>query len=922
MNKISDLVTRFKDLSTIGFANLTSNAISALFWFYLASLLGTSHYGEVSYFISIASIASVISFVGAGNTIIIYTAKGEKIQAPIFFVTIIASVVASIVLFIMFFNFGVSLYIVGYTIFGLASSEILGRKLYKDYSKYLITQKILFVGFALGFYFLMGPSGVIVGFGLSFFPYAARIYKGFKESKLDLSSLKPRFGFMMNSYALDLSRTFSGNTDKLFVAPLLGFSLLGNYQLGIQFLSLLGMIPTIVYQYILPHDASGNPNKKLKKLTVLVSVILAVSGIFLAPKVLPIFFPKFTEAIRVIQIVSLAIIPLTINLMYISKFLGSTKSKIVLIGSGIYILVQISTILTLGKVYGINGVAGALVLASTAEALYLIIVNQYINRHSPPEPKEYDNLETKSENNSNSGLQGIVQNIPYIESIEKRSSFFSHNVIFSLIAIAVISIVLRLHFFPWGIPLTLDGYEYFRYAVDTNILGHLPTANTVSNNGWPILLSFFFKIFHFNNFMNYMNLQRFISIIISVVTIVPIYLLCRRFFDRTYAILGAAMFELEPHLIQNSLLGVTDSLFIFLITTSFVLFLRNKNSIPYLSFIVASIATMVRVEGFGIFLALSILFFVQRKIAGKNIAKYFIVLGIFVVLLLPITIVRIETLGSDALTSRLIGAASAVSTSDGTNTGVVHHILYALEMLVRFSFSASIPIFILFLPFGVYLAFKKKYREFTSMIIVIACMIPAAFYAYFSIALDNRFIFPLFPFFTILSILAIREFGQKFKVINSLSILIIFATIIASAGFLTINIHNDHEKEAYALSSYVANYTSGINPYPPESKYFTVSGITKTSFPTLSTSISEGPKQIPTEGFSSLEQYLEYGKNNGLTHLVIDNSKSRPVFLQEVFNHDENFPYLTKIFDSGDYKFKYHLKIYKIDYTKLQMLKQ
>ena len=196
----------------------------------------------------------------------------------------------------MFFNFGVSLYIVGYTIFGLASSEILGRKLYKDYSKYLITQKILFVGFALGFYFLMGPSGVIVGFGLSFFPYVTRIYKGFKESKLDLSSLKPRFGFMMNSYALDLSRTFSGNTDKLFVAPLLGFSLLGNYQLGIQFLSLLGMIPTIVYQYILPHDASGNPNKKLKKLTVIVSVILAVSGIFLAPKVLPLFFPKFTEA--------------------------------------------------------------------------------------------------------------------------------------------------------------------------------------------------------------------------------------------------------------------------------------------------------------------------------------------------------------------------------------------------------------------------------------------------------------------------------------------------------------------------------------------------------------------------------------------------------------------------------------------------
>ena len=120
----------------------------------------------------------------------------------------------------------------------------------------------------------------------------------------------------------------------------------------------------------------------------------------------------------------------------------------------------------------------------------------------------------------------------------------------------------------------------------------------------------------------------------------------------------------------------------------------------------------------------------------------------------------------------------------------------------------------------------------------------------------------------------------------------------------------------------MVNYTAGINSYPPESKYIFVSGIAKTNFPTLSTLIPEGPKQIPTDGFSSLEQYLEYGKNNGLTHLVVDNSKNRPVFLQEVFNHDENFPYLTKIFDSGDYKLKYHIKIYKIDYTKIQILKQ
>src|SRR3989304_6244168 len=99
---------------------------------------------------------------------------------------------------------------------------------------------------------------------------------------------------MMNSYVLDLSRTFSGQTDKLIVAPMLGFALLGNYQLGIQFFSLLILLPSIVFQYILPHDASGNPNRKLKKITILVSIFLAILGISLSPIVLPVLFPKFT----------------------------------------------------------------------------------------------------------------------------------------------------------------------------------------------------------------------------------------------------------------------------------------------------------------------------------------------------------------------------------------------------------------------------------------------------------------------------------------------------------------------------------------------------------------------------------------------------------------------------------------------------
>ena len=378
LDRIKKIVTRFKDLTTIGFANVISSAISGIFWFYIAALLGTEHYGEVSYFIAISVIASTISFLGAGNTIVVYTAKGEKIQPPVFLISSISGIITSIVLFFIFYNLGVSLYIIGYIIFGLATAEILGRKLYSSYSKYLITQKILMAGLAIAAYYTIGSQGVILGIALSFFPYSIRLYKGFKDSKMDFSILKSRFGFMMNSYVLDLSRTFSSYTDKLIVAPMFGFVLLGNYQLGVQFLSFLSILPSIVYQYILPQDASGNPNKKLKRVTIFVSVILAILGVSLAPLVLPFLFPKFTQAIEVIQIISLAIIPSSINLMYISKFLGKENSKIVLTGSGIYLTAQILSIYFLGQFFGISGIAASVVLAASSEAIFLIIISKII----------------------------------------------------------------------------------------------------------------------------------------------------------------------------------------------------------------------------------------------------------------------------------------------------------------------------------------------------------------------------------------------------------------------------------------------------------------------------------------------------------------------------------------------------------------
>ena len=74
---------------------------------------------------------------------------------------------------------------------------------------------------------------------------------------------------------------------------------------------------------------------------------------------------------------------------------------------------------------------------------------------------------------------------------------------------------------------------------------------------------------------------------------------------------------------------------------------------------------------------------------------------------------------------------------------------------------------------------------------------------------------------------------------------------------------------------------------------------------------------ISTDGFDSLEKYIESGRKQGLTHLVIDNNKERPNFLKNVFENEEQYPYLLKVFDSKTQGFTYKIKIFKIDYNLL-----
>ena len=131
----------------------------------------------------------------------------------------------------------------------------------------------------------------------------------------------------------------------------------------------------------------------------------------------------------------------------------------------------------------------------------------------------------------------------------------------------------------------------------------------------------------------------------------------------------------------------------------------------------------------------------------------------------------------------------------------------------------------------------------------------------------------------------------------------------------------EHELDAYNLGLEVHKRTSVINDYYPEVAYVhqkidAVSNLE--TFPVLSSQVEQKIKIIDTSGHNSLNEFVSYGKNEGLTHIVIDNNENRLEFLKDVFKNEEEYAYLTKIYDSSEKGYDYHLKIFKINYEKFE----
>ena len=245
------------------------------------------------------------------------------------------------------------------------------------YSKYELVQKGLTLGLGFLFFHLFGYEAIIFALACSYMFYIKRIYSIFREMKIDFGLIKQRIGFITNNYLIMLltSAVGGGQIDKIIVAPLLGFAILGNYSLALQIINVMLIFPSIFYKYLLPQESSGVKNKKPKIIVIIFSISISVLGIFIAPTLIENFFPKFIEAVDAIKIMSLVVIPVSIALILEAEFLGNERSKIVIIGAGISLVFLTIGMIVLGSWFGIIGVAWSLVIAATAKTSFYLIKN-------------------------------------------------------------------------------------------------------------------------------------------------------------------------------------------------------------------------------------------------------------------------------------------------------------------------------------------------------------------------------------------------------------------------------------------------------------------------------------------------------------------------------------------------------------------
>ena len=186
---------------------------------------------------------------------------------------------------------------------------------------------------------------------------------------------------LMSNFGVDAAGALPVYLDKLLIAPLFGFFVVGIYQFNLQILFVLAALPSVLRMFLLTEEASGITHRKMAKLVVLGSVALTALSIVLAPSFVNEFFPKYSEGIPSLQIILLTALPISVGVIFSARLMAKESTKI---GYSVFVKVPILLVLLgiLGNVYGLIGLSLAYLISTIINTAFLFILYKKMENES------------------------------------------------------------------------------------------------------------------------------------------------------------------------------------------------------------------------------------------------------------------------------------------------------------------------------------------------------------------------------------------------------------------------------------------------------------------------------------------------------------------------------------------------------------
>ena len=532
--------------------------------------------------------------------------------------------------------------------------------------------------------------------------------------------------------------------------------------------------------------------------------------------------------------------------------------------------------------------------------------------------------------------------------------------------IVVLGLAMRFYYVPTDLPIVSDGYFEFVYAAKTVFEGSLPIGYNTTNTGWANFLSLFFSLSDTSDPFYLMQIQRSLSIILSTITIIPAFFIFRKFVNVRWALFGSILLVIEPRLLMISLEGINYSLFIFIFVLAIALFLKKTNISLFLSFGCIACATLVRYEGLLLLIPLSIMYFVKFK-DKKSIIKFLGMIFVIIIILAPISALRIqatenlcyetvfgEGCGIDGFSRSIlagpidlnrtltvaVGQEIPESVSDArfefkTDNYVVllaNQIIVIFSALIKFIGLALIPYFALFVSYNIILRIKNKKPlkldwDKKMIALTIGIMLLPALYAYWRGFEEIRYVLVAIPLICVLSISWTNIISEKISKNRNFLVILIVLVLISSIIFVEFKQVSDGHKELFLVSQKIVELTD-TSTFHSNTIFagdaFHKDGYTRAvvlahNWPYLPEPNESGKltsmfHKISSENFNDVKHFITESQKVGLQYIVIDEDAK---FFVDLHKDPSKYPYLNKVFDSDDYDFMSHFRIYKINYEKM-----